>query len=313
MPKQRRRGTAPRRAKGAPAGRDRERGGRWPGWLVRVLRRPGHRLAAVLGTVLVAALTAVFVTLGQNAGSRIAEQIGLDPAPSAPPGATPSETEQAEAFSAAVSVDIGDMQEFALPRALTGGTELDQLISGAADRDLGGFIDRHSGGPVGRLDVGVTLTGHRAPAVLVTDIGIRMMAKAAPLAGTRIVTPLEGEVRAIVLRMNLDEPRPALRDKHGPYFAAKSISLNNGEQQPLRITFTAAAAAYEFVLAVGFVDARGEQHTVYVDRRGHQFASADTSPAADRFRLTGPARRYGVSYRHNADRPGFSVEPAPTP
>ncbi len=99
-----------------------------------------------------------------------------------------------------------------------------------------------------------------------------------------------------------------LRDAAGPYFPAKTISLKDGEQQPLRIDMTAKAATYQFLLAIGFVDARGDQHTVYVDRLGHQFETAEASPPDDRFRLTGPAGRYGVTYGNNLSRPGFSIE-----
>jgi len=163
----------------------------------------------------VAALTAVFVTIAQHAGSRISEQIGLDPTPAASAGGT----QTARAFSTAVRLDIGvPPEQLALPQPLTAGPELHRLMSGEVDHDLGAFLDRNHGAPVANLAVAVTLTGHRSPSVLINSIEIRKMSTSPSMMGTQIIIGSEGEVAAVPLRVDLDQASQCCATRPGRTF-----------------------------------------------------------------------------------------------
>lgn len=77
--------------------------------------------------------------------------------------------------------------------------------------------------------------GDRARPVLIQDMRLRVLTRRAPLSGTLVYGPPQGEASAVTVGFDLDERRPIARrvDRFGalgkPYFSGRFVTLARGE------------------------------------------------------------------------------------
>ncbi|MGW4644799.1 hypothetical protein ACWEN6_40275 [Sphaerisporangium sp. NPDC004334] len=144
---------------------------------------------------------------------------------------------------------------------------------------LPALVREYGGGPVGRLDVVLVAEGGRG-LVRVVDIRPRVARTLPVLTGSYLRPDSSGEPEVIHVVSDLDaaERRPRVPGKAGTlYFTGKQIELKRGEQETLRLSFTARDAAYEFDLLA----------TVVADGRTYQ--QVIRRPDGGMFRVTGAA------------------------
>jgi hypothetical protein len=140
------------------------------------------------------------------------------------------------------------------------------------------LVAKYGGGPVGRLDIVIVAEGGRSQTRIV-DIRPRVLKTLPLLTGTYFHPVTAGQGDVIALQANLDGTDRLLRGTdRKPYFTAKQILLNRGEQETLRLSFTAAKAAYEFELVA----------TIVAD--GRRYEQVVRRPDGAGFRVTGAAR-----------------------
>ncbi|UBU08959.1 hypothetical protein [Nonomuraea gerenzanensis] len=161
------------------------------------------------------------------------------------------------------------------------------ILLGRADAmEEAAFLERHRAAQVGRMVVVAVLSGNRAR-LRIADVRPRVLERE-PVSDSALLNPASaGEEGTIEIAADLDRPVPLfvpLKGRKTPYFQTKQIDLVRDEQVTLAMTLTACEAYYEFEFVATVVsDGRAEEVVI---RR----------PGGLPFRLTGPAREYGVSY-----------------
>ncbi|MFB9236288.1 hypothetical protein ACFFWC_12130 [Plantactinospora siamensis] len=165
------------------------------------------------------------------------------------------------------------------------------LASATARTDPAGSLRDAEGQPgwvpVGETEQVLTLEGRRSGTVAITALAVEMVDQRAPLTGTLIGMPAQGEKENTLLEMALDNPgsRPLGTDG-APYFVAHHLELAKGELRVIRVTSWTNRCFCTWRLRLTY-HYRGGDHSLVL-------------PAADRppFQMTAaaPAADYQVQY-----------------
>lgn len=145
-------------------------------------------------------------------------------------------------------------------------------MGGAArdDESLRQWLLDHEGAYVGETTLLLTLEGRRSQGVTVRNVRLRVLDRAAPHRGTRVVSASAGAEDVQALGFDLDTPAPVARtvdatsgDLGEPYFSGSFITLAKNEVMvlQLRARTTRCACTWEVVVDV-MVDGNTESTTV---------------------------------------------------
>lgn len=140
---------------------------------------------------------------------------------------------------------------------------------------------------VGSLDIVLNLEGRWSETVRIDDVTPVALDRQRPVAGTLVCDPAAGSGNTERMHFDLDDTHPLARvDKSGhndadqPYFANRSITLQQRELATVHITASTTRSDVRFRLAVSMT--AGTQHqTLTVDQNGSPFevsAAANGGP-----------------------------------
>jgi hypothetical protein len=142
----------------------------------------------------------------------------------------------------AVEVDVD--YDSALYASCGWSAVLPTVVEGTALPDPGGdvlgWVLDSGGAPLGETHLRLLLRGTRTTPAQVTGMTTVVAERSPPLTGSRIVVPCDGEVEAIALGIDLDEPNPAVRrvedgELTSPFFSGAVISLEKDESVPVSL------------------------------------------------------------------------------
>lgn len=106
--------------------------------------------------------------------------------------------------------------------------------------DVFGWVLESGGAPLTEANVALLLRGTRTTPAQVVGMTAVISERGAPLNGSRLVVPCDGEVEAIALGIDLDEPNPVVRrvadgEFSSPFFSGSVISLEQDESVPIAV------------------------------------------------------------------------------
>ncbi|MEV5008479.1 hypothetical protein AB0K74_33265 [Streptomyces sp. NPDC056159] len=143
----------------------------------------------------------------------------------------------------------------------------------------------------------VTLTGHRNQQIDIKDIRPLIVARTAPLTGTLLCAPSQGDLSTMNMLINMDRQFPVARDvkfegddkveggapvKVGPpFFAQRTVTLHDNEQQVLLIRAVTQRHYVAFRLEASYMLGSHEKKTV-IDDHGKPFQVTALLPATSK-------------------------------
>ena len=188
-------------------------------------------------------------------------------------------------------LDYGNQQAIALADAVNRGAGYRAIVS---ESSFGALLDRFDGAVVGDLHIDIVFTGMSQQTVRVTSIQIEPVESAAQaLSGTYLPVAHQGGRSAYEFIANMDTRNPTLKranstgaepSSSGQTFPDFNLQLKTGEQSTIGIDFRAARGRFKWFLKVGYLVG------------SHAYSLVVRAPRGLPFAVTGPARRYSVSY-----------------
>jgi hypothetical protein len=247
---------------------------------------------AVIGTVALAAVTAIAATIGANVGARVV------PPPDEP------EPEPGSGFTAAVNVIPKCGQHYALADTIDPKTQAADLlaVSTAAAGAMEAFLIDHRGAPQNTITVEIVFTGTSRLPTRILDVKVDRIKTSTNLNGTALRTRCEGDPPARPVEVDLDAPPRELMSQGKPYFDAKDLEVSVEERENLRVFATAKAHSYRWIFAVHFLDGAGKATKGYLGLDGRIYDRSEEVPEDVEFSLTGPATSYSVVYEESGGR-----------
>jgi hypothetical protein len=140
---------------------------------------------------------------------------------------------------------------------------------------------------MGSTEVRLTVSGNRTERVRIVDITPVSDCSQPPISGALFVSPAAGADAITRLTFDLDDPHPVARKsvsgggahRGEPYFAGRTMSLQQGEQQVFIVTATTQLHLCRFELELSVLDG-GTKRTQKVDDHGRPFQV--TAPLTER-------------------------------
>jgi len=168
---------------------------------------------------------------------------------------------------------------FAFPETIASGPDRRLLLNGGYQPLLRSRAVR-----IGTMKVLLVLRGRRNDPIRVLDVRPRILSSGPVAAGTCLSLPSAGDSPVFPVKADLDR-LASVRAPAGRLLE-KNIDLVYGERASVELTVTAGKRRYEWDIEVSY--AYGDSDQVQL---------AHFAPEAGRpFRLTGPARRYAITY-----------------
>ncbi|MFF4749441.1 hypothetical protein ACWD5R_21475 [Streptomyces sp. NPDC002514] len=178
----------------------------------------------------------------------------------------------------------------------------------------------HSIGAAGldTLTLRVTLTGHRNQQIDIKDLQPLIVTRTAPLTGTLLCAPSQGDLSTMNMLIDMDRQFPVAHDvKFGggpgaeggasvemgpPFFARRTVTLRDNEQQVLLIRAVTQRHYVAFRLEASYMLGSHEKKTV-IDDHGKPFQVTALLSA------TGKASAYRSVYRLQQDFSMRRIDP----
>jgi hypothetical protein len=212
----------------------------------RWLRRP----AVWVGGVATAVLIGVVTPVAQEGLADLTRGSPTVTGPAAKVAALRLEQDESETYVFPTRMDLGAGELRTINEAYH--TEFPKEQYDRWARAHGGVDDY-------AVNIKLVLEGNRPAPIRI--LGMRPIKHCRdPLTGTLFLSPSAGADSSVRIGINLDEPRPIARKLQGgmgltgDYFAEKTVSLKQGEQQTFQITAATIRSYCEFTLELTILD-----------------------------------------------------------
>ncbi len=178
--------------------------------------------------------------------------------------------------------DVGAFED-----ALLKGSDRFLLLRGATREQWDDLVRRHKGAQVGYQYITVVIQGLRNRSVRIIDVRPRILSAGPVFKGTCIQVPTAGDAGTYNIKADLDHLRPGYGTKNrSGTFLGKSIELAANDRVTVQLSTLAHNHSYEYDVEIIYD---------YGDNSELQESYAKQSNG-DAFRVTGPAKKYKVSY-----------------